>query len=83
VLVILMANISIPPLIPFIVFASHEVGKIWMGSNAQELVFSTSISLETVQKSLFQYLVGACTLSVVAGLAAMAITYAFLSIRKR
>jgi uncharacterized protein (DUF2062 family) len=83
VLVILAANISIPPLIPVILFASHEVGKIWMGENAQDLVYSTSISFDTIQKSLFQYIVGACTLSVVAGTLTTLIAYLLLSLRKR
>jgi uncharacterized protein (DUF2062 family) len=74
-LVILAANISLPPLIPFILYGSHLTGKIWMGPEAIELSFDKSITLNDIQNSFEQYVLGAVTLSVLAGVIAMAIAY--------
>ncbi len=67
-LVIVAANISIPPFIPFILYLSHLTGKFWMGANAIDLDFSRDITLADIHNSFMQYLAGAITLSVVGGL---------------
>jgi len=66
-LVIVAANISIPPMIPLIIFTSIKTGALWMGKNAVDISFTKSISLLTIQQSLKQYIVGSITLAVVAG----------------
>jgi uncharacterized protein (DUF2062 family) len=80
VLVILAANISIPPMIPLILFASHLTGSIWMGDDAQYLLFSEDITFERVKTSLMQYVLGAITLAVTAGLFFGGVTYAGLKL---
>lgn len=67
-LVIIAANISIPPMIPLIIYLSYKVGAFWMGAHAQELHFDRSISLDTIQKNLQQYIYGSISLAVLAGL---------------
>jgi glycosyltransferase involved in cell wall biosynthesis len=81
-LVILAANISIPPMIPIIIFASHRMGALWMGDKALPLTFSTDITLKTIGQNLTQYIVGSVTLAVVAGLAAGLVSYLLLKLSK-
>ncbi len=66
-LVIIAANISLPPMIPLILFLSHYTGKMWMGSQAVDLSFNQDISLVTFKNSLIQYALGAITLAIGAG----------------
>ena len=66
-LVIIAANISIPPMIPVILFLSHLVGATWMGDHAQYISFNDNITLEMLRNSSVQYVLGAITLAVVAG----------------
>jgi glycosyltransferase involved in cell wall biosynthesis len=80
ILVIIAANISIPPMIPLIIFLSYKAGAFWMGANAQHLHFDRTISLSSVQKNLQQYIYGSITLAVVAGIAFTVITFALLKL---
>jgi uncharacterized protein (DUF2062 family) len=80
ILVIIAANISIPPMIPLIIFLSYKAGAFWMGANAQHLHFDRSISLSTVQKNLEQYIYGSITLAVIAGIAFALITFVLLKL---
>lgn len=82
-LVILAANISIPPFIPFILYLSHLTGKIWMGKNATDILFSTSITLHDIQNSFTQYVFGAITLSLFAGLVAGTVTFLLLKFARK
>ncbi|MEO6722707.1 MAG: DUF2062 domain-containing protein [Ferruginibacter sp.] len=82
-LVIISANISIPPMIPVIIFASYKTGAYWMGGNAVDLAFNSKISLETIQKNLQQYIYGSITLAIVAGIAAGLFTFILLKLIKR
>ena len=83
VLFILAANISIPPMIPLILFLSHLAGAIWMGENGQRISFSREITFEMMKTSFIQYVFGAVTLACVAGIVFGGITYLVLKIFKR
>src|SRR5689334_3068580 len=83
VLVILAANISIPPMIPVIVFVSHLTGAFWMGENAQYISFSRAITLETVTNNLTQYFLGATTLAGVAGVVSTGVVFVMIKIFKK
>lgn len=80
VLVILAANVSIPPMIPLILFLSHLTGSIWMGEDAQYLLFSEELTLERFRTSFVQYVLGAVTLAVLAGVVFAGVAYAGLKI---
>jgi uncharacterized protein (DUF2062 family) len=87
-LVLIAANISIPPLIPAILYLSHYTGKIWMGKNAAGLSFSKGLTLETIYNhfsftNFMQYVSGAITLALVAGLFFGLVTYILLKIPRR
>jgi glycosyltransferase involved in cell wall biosynthesis len=82
-LVILAANISFPPFIPFILYLSHLTGKIWMGEKAVDISFSKGITLQVIQDSFAQYLFGAITLSIFSGLLAASISFLCLKLFRR
>jgi len=83
VLVIIFANISFPPLIPFIIYASYRAGAYWMPRTAREISFSKSLSLSAIRYNFSQYLLGSITLAIVSGLAAALITFGLLKIFKQ
>jgi glycosyltransferase involved in cell wall biosynthesis len=83
VLVIIAANISIPPMIPFIIFGSYKAGAAWMGKNAVELQYSRSLSLDIIKRNLQQYIYGSITLAVVAGLFFGLLTLVLLKIFRK
>jgi len=51
------SNISFPPFIPFIIFASLKIGSLFIESDA--VIFSSSNkSLDAIRENLFQYIIG-------------------------
>ena len=79
-LVIVAANISIPPMIPVIIFLSYKVGALWMGNNAMQIDFSSNITLQSIKKNLQQYILGSITLAIIAALVSGLITFIFLKL---
>ena len=82
-LVILAANISIPPMIPLILFFSHRMGAVWMGENAVSLNFSNDLTIDRIRQNLEQYLYGSVTLAIVAGVLTTIISWLLMKIAKR
>ncbi len=82
-IVIIAANISIPPMIPIIIFLSYKMGAFWMGQNAMQIDFSKSISLASVRKNLQQYIYGSISLAIIAGLIFGLLTFIFLKLINR
>ena len=83
VMVIAASNISIPPLIPFILYGSYVTGGILMG-NESPLLFNRSLVLENVKVNLIQYLIGSSALAIAAGLLSLGMSYLIiLAIRKK
>lgn len=74
VIVIVASNISIPPMIPILIFASFKAGSYFVGTDQVNLIFSKQLSLEIIKDNLIQYLIG----SLVFG-AALAISFGFLT----
>jgi glycosyltransferase involved in cell wall biosynthesis len=74
-LAILASNISIPPMIPFIVFASYQAGRIWFGGNEMSLSIAENFKPEMLGKNFLQYVVGSFTLAAMAGAVAWVVTY--------
>ena len=82
-MVILAANISIPPMIPLILFLSYRLGAIWMGDDASFLPFSGNLTLEQVKQNITQYLWGSVTLAIIAAITGGIITLTVIKISKR
>ena len=83
VLVVLACNISIPPMIPLIIFLSYRCGGYWQGGAGTQFAFSKSITLAFVRQHLGQYIYGSITLATAAGLAAGLLTLGLLKLFKR
>lgn len=81
-LVILFANISLPPAIPFILYASYQCGAFWMGDQAGSLSFDRDLSLAVIHENAVQYFYGGFTLAVLAALAFGAGAFAVMKSRK-
>ncbi len=77
-LVILAANISIPPLVPLIIFISYKTGAVWMKNGGGELTFSRSLTFESVKSNFQQYLYGSITLAIVSGILCGLVTWSLL-----
>ncbi len=79
-LVIIAANISIPPMIPLIIFLSYKMGTPWMGDKAIAFSFSKTITLSSIKNNLLQYIYGSISLAVVAGFVFGVLTYIVLKL---
>jgi len=62
ILAFAFSNISLPPVIPFIIFGSLLVGSYIVPSETQ-LVFDTSITFTAIKNNMQQYLVGSIILA--------------------
>jgi uncharacterized protein (DUF2062 family) len=62
ILAFAFSNISLPPMIPFIIFGSLLVGSYIVPSETQ-LVFDTSITFTAIKNNMQQYLVGSFILA--------------------
>jgi uncharacterized protein (DUF2062 family) len=82
VLVILAANISIPPMIPVIIFLSYQAGRWWIKQGAVHLSMTNHISLATISANLRQYIFGSITLAVIAAVVFGLLTFIVLKIFK-
>lgn len=79
-LVIVFANISIPPMIPLIIYTSYKFGAFWMPSNAHVISMTKTLSLSAVRYNFRQYLAGSISLAITAGLISGLITYLLLQL---
>ena len=82
-LVIVAANISVPPMIPVIIFFSYKMGAVWMGANAMQINFSNAITLDSIKHNLLQYIYGSITLAIIAAVAFGLLTFIFLKLIKK
>lgn len=77
-LVFLAANISIPPMIPFILYASFWTGALVLGGNQGDLSLSQMNNLDVIQTNIYQYSIGAVVLAIVAGIVGGLLSYLIL-----
>jgi len=78
-LFVLAAHISIPPMIPFIIFASHVLGG-WVLNKETTLLFNSSLTLESVKSELIQYYLGAVFLSFIAAIVAAVLSFVIIKL---
>ncbi len=80
-LVILAANISIPPMIPLIIFLSYKCGALFMDDHAViHLSLDRTINLETIRQGFIQYIYGSILLAFIASLITGIGSYVLLGI---
>lgn len=78
VIVGLTAQVSVPPMIPFILYASVKTGEFVLNEKV-DLTFSKFLSLQTLT-NLWVYGIGASVLAVVAALAGLIISWTLLKV---
>jgi glycosyltransferase involved in cell wall biosynthesis len=82
-LFVLAAHISIPPMIPVIIYVSFMLGKLITGNTSSDFLFSQGITFEVVKDNLFQYVTGAILLATVMGLLTGGLSYLYFLLVKR
>lgn len=82
-IVIVAANISIPPMIPVIIFLSYVMGNFWMGDDGIDFSFTSNVTLNPISQNVRQYIYGSITLAVVAAITFGLLTLALLKIFKK
>lgn len=65
-IVIVTANISIPPMIPILLYLSYITGGIVMGNEACGLSFSQGLTLDFFKTNIEQYLIGSVVFAILA-----------------
>lgn len=80
-IVFFAANISIPPMIPFILYASFWTGALVLGGNIGNLN-PWETTLEVMKSNAYQYTVGAVVLSIVAAIVIGLLSYLLLKYRR-
>lgn len=78
IIVGLTAQISVPPMIPFVLYASVKTGEYVLNQKV-DLDFNKLLTIETL-KNLYVYYVGATVLSVVLGIAGFIVTWLLLKV---
>ncbi len=82
-IVIVASNISIPPMIPFILYGSYVTGG-WVLQLNQDTVYRASdITFDFVKNNLYQYVVGSMVFAVMAAICFGIVTYLMLRIFKK
>lgn len=76
VLVVAAANISIPPMIPFILYGSYRLGGPFIQDSRVDIRSISDLTLEAINWNMVQYLIGAVLLALLAGVVAMITGYA-------
>lgn len=73
------ANISIPPMIPFILFGSYVIGAIVLGIDINSSL-NAKIDFEFIGRNLYQYIIGSCVFAVILGILFGSVTFLILKI---
>jgi len=81
IITLMAANISIPPMIPIILYVSYITGGLLLGNGTQ--VNYQGITFEFVMKNLYQYVIGACVFAAVFGIFCGLLTYVLLVIFRK
>lgn len=77
------SNISIPPMLPLIVFLSYITGGLITGTNNHIVKYSSRMSLGWIKANLLQYLVGSIIFGILLALVLGTITYFLLRIFRK
>jgi glycosyltransferase involved in cell wall biosynthesis len=80
-LVLLASNISIPPMLPILLYLSYVTGALALG-NPISLQFSKEISLALVHQFMVQYLLGATLFATAAGICAFVSSWTILRVTR-
>jgi glycosyltransferase involved in cell wall biosynthesis len=79
---LIASNISIPPMIPLIIFGSYLTGGLVLDIK-KDISYSSMLSFETVKDNLLQYVVGAVVFGLAMGILAGLLSWLLLAIFRR
>jgi uncharacterized protein (DUF2062 family) len=79
---LIASNISIPPMIPLIIFGSYLTGGLVLDIQ-KDISYSSMLSFETVKDNLLQYVVGAVVFGLAMGILAGLLSWLLLAIFRR
>jgi len=77
------SNISLPPMLPFIISLSYVLGGWVMGVNVSNLQYGSGAGFQWIKDNLVQYLIGSVILGLMLSLTLGPITYLLLSLFRR
>jgi glycosyltransferase involved in cell wall biosynthesis len=77
VLFLTAANISLPPLIPFVIFGSYKFGGLFY-QNGVQLGSISELTLDSIHLNFVQYILGGTLLALIAGLTGFGTSYLIL-----
>jgi len=80
-IVVVFSNISIPPMIPFILFGSYATGGILLGNSI--LPQFDAISFEAVRNDLLQYLLGSVVFAFICGIVVWLVSFLLLFVFRK
>ncbi|MBU8893184.1 MAG: DUF2062 domain-containing protein [Bacteroidales bacterium] len=83
VIVLVTSNISIPPMIPIIIFASFKTGGLFIEANKLSLKYNSGISLDLIKDNFIQYIVGSLVFGIILAIVFGIITYILLLIFRK
>ncbi|MBP1671318.1 MAG: hypothetical protein H6Q22_890 [Bacteroidetes bacterium] len=81
VIVLVASNISIPPMIPFILYGSFAAGAFILGEPISFI--PSQLNLNSISDSLVQYLTGSIAFASVAGITGMLASYILLTVFRK
>ncbi len=81
VIVLAFSNVSLPPIIPFVLYGSLYIGALITGSEAPTNI--SNLSLENIGQTTWQYVVGAIPFAIITGLLLGSIAYIIIRIFRK
>jgi glycosyltransferase involved in cell wall biosynthesis len=82
-IVIVTANISIPPNIPVLLFLSYYTGAILTGHNLNDIIFDWSFNFEMIKRDFFMYLIGSVVFAIFSALITGLLSFLVFSLLRR
>jgi glycosyltransferase involved in cell wall biosynthesis len=58
------SNISLPPMLPFVIFLSYLIGGWVLGANVSNMQYSSGLGLQWIRENLVQYVIGSLILGI-------------------
>ncbi len=78
-----VSNISLPPMLPFVIFLSYLIGGWAMGVNTTNIHYMPGSGLQWIRENIIQYLLGSVLLGLSLALVMGPVTYLILSIFRK
>lgn len=77
------SNISLPPMLPFIIFLSYFIGSFAMGTSLASMEYSPGAALQWIKENLVQYLLGSLILGVALAAVFGSLSYLLLKLFRK